>query len=190
MSNYKGIHHIAMVTGDIDKTVRFWRDLLRMRLIGTFGKADYKQYFFEISKNTSISFFQWPDVRPIHEKDAGRVQTGQVAFDHLSFEVPTEDELWRLKDRLEYANEWVSEVIDHGIILSIYTFDPNGIAIEFTYQKEGESLQEKPLMFDSTPTDITKEGIEPQEHIYPDNPERTPTEKRKTYKGLIKDYMK
>lgn len=190
MSNYKGIHHLAMVTGDLDKTIRFWRDLLRMKMIGTFGKAEYKQYFFEISLNSAISFFQWPDVKPIHEKDAGRMQSGQIVFDHVSIEVESEDELWKIKERLEYANEWVSEVIDHGIILSIYTFDPNGISLEFTYQKEKESLQEKQQLFDSNPSNISKEGIDPQGKLYPDNPNPTDREKRKTYKGLIKDYMK
>ena len=30
---YTGINHLAMATGDIDATIRFWRDLLGMRLV-------------------------------------------------------------------------------------------------------------------------------------------------------------
>jgi len=32
MPRYTGINHLAMVTGDMDATIRFWRDLLGMRL--------------------------------------------------------------------------------------------------------------------------------------------------------------
>lgn len=187
--SFKGVHHIAMATGNLDKTIRYWRDLLRMRLIGSFGKKGYKQYFFEISDTSSISFFEWDNVEPIHEKDHGRAISGKFAFDHISFEVDSEDELWNIKDRLQHNSEWVSEVIDHGIILSIYTFDPNGIAIEFTYQKEGVSLQKNPLNYDKDPTAVSKEGVEPQLNLFPDSPNPTEIKHRKTYGGLIKDYM-
>lgn len=32
MLKFKGINHLAMATGDMDKTIRFWRDLPGMRL--------------------------------------------------------------------------------------------------------------------------------------------------------------
>ncbi len=33
MATYTGINHLAMATGDMDVTIRFWRDLLGMRLV-------------------------------------------------------------------------------------------------------------------------------------------------------------
>lgn len=33
MIKFNGINHLAMVTGDMDMTIRFWRDLLGMRLV-------------------------------------------------------------------------------------------------------------------------------------------------------------
>lgn len=33
MTRYKGINHLAMATGNMANTIRFWRDLLRMRLV-------------------------------------------------------------------------------------------------------------------------------------------------------------
>jgi catechol 2,3-dioxygenase-like lactoylglutathione lyase family enzyme len=33
MVTYNGVNHLAMATGDMDMTVRFWRDLLGMRLV-------------------------------------------------------------------------------------------------------------------------------------------------------------
>ena len=57
MVNYSGINHLAMATGDMDTTIRFWRDLLGMRLIAGVGEKPYKLYFFEISGSDMIAFF-------------------------------------------------------------------------------------------------------------------------------------
>uniref|UniRef100_UPI0040579DB8 VOC family protein n=1 Tax=Candidatus Electronema sp. TaxID=2698783 RepID=UPI0040579DB8 len=46
--NFKGINHLALVTGDMNGTIRFWRDLLGMRLISGVGEAGFRHYFFEI----------------------------------------------------------------------------------------------------------------------------------------------
>jgi catechol 2,3-dioxygenase-like lactoylglutathione lyase family enzyme len=49
MATYTGINHLAMVTKDMDMTVRFWRDFLGMRLVAGLGTGRYRHYFFEIS---------------------------------------------------------------------------------------------------------------------------------------------
>ena len=38
---YKGVNHLAMATGDMDRTTRFWRDLLGMRLVAGLGVLDF-----------------------------------------------------------------------------------------------------------------------------------------------------
>jgi catechol 2,3-dioxygenase-like lactoylglutathione lyase family enzyme len=125
MIKYNGINHLAMATGDMDRTIRFWRDLLGMRLVAGLGKPGHRHYFFQISENDLIAFFEWPHVEPVEEKDHGRPVDGPFIFDHVSFGVETEDDLWELYDKLTAAGFWVSEVIDHGFIHSIYAFDPN-----------------------------------------------------------------
>ena len=167
MVKFKGINHLAMVTGNLDETIRFWRDLLGMRLLVGWGKPGYRIYFFEISDYDRISFFEWPGVSPVQEKDAGVAVKGPVTFDHVSLGVETEADLWKMKDRLDAAGIWVSEVIDHGFIHSIYTFDPNGIALEFSHNIEGMNVHENPFMADSAPSQITLEGSEPQGDKWP-----------------------
>jgi catechol 2,3-dioxygenase-like lactoylglutathione lyase family enzyme len=101
MANYTGINHLAMVTHDMRITIRFWRDLLGMRLIAGLGRKGYRHYFFEISEHDMIAFFEWPHAEPIAEKDHGVPVNGPVAFDHVSIAVVCDDDLWELKDRLE-----------------------------------------------------------------------------------------
>src|SRR3990172_6789032 len=107
MTKYTGINHLAMATGDMDATIRFWRDLLGMRLIAELGKPGYRHYFFEISQNDTIAFFEWPGIEPVPEKEHGRPVRGPFVFDHVSIGVESADSLWDIKDRISGAGFWV-----------------------------------------------------------------------------------
>lgn len=183
MPSYSGINHLAMVTGDMDRTIRFWRDLLGMRLVAGLGSKGYRHYFFEISDRDMITFFEWPGVEMIPEKDHGVPVKGPFAFDHISFGVANEDELWDLKDRLETAGSWVSEVIDHGFIHSIYTFDPNNIPIEFSSPLPGVDLRRQPNMLDRHAGSVALEGPEPQPGKWPAVERATPKDQRMVFPG-------
>ena len=168
--NYTGINHLAMATGDMDATIAFWRDLLGMRLVAGLGRPGYRHYFFEISPNDMIAFFEWPGVAPLPEKDHGVPVKGPYVFDHLSLQVATQEDLGQLKDRLEAADQWVSEIIDHGFIHSIYAFDPNNIPIEFSWPVENVDLRQTPCMADKMPAILALEGSEPQPGRWPECP--------------------
>jgi len=183
MVKYTGINHLAMVTDDMDTTIRFWRDLLGMRLVAGLGHPGYRHYFFEISEHDMIAFFEWPHVEKIQEKDHGAPVKGSLAFDHVSFEVASHDDLWELKDKLEGADFWVSEVVDHGFIHSIYTFDPNNIAVEFSTTVPEVDVRVEPKMMDKEPTPTALQGSEPQLGQWPEVPSPTPRSLRKVYPG-------
>ncbi len=114
MVKFNGVNHLAMATGDMDKTIRFWRDLLGMRLVAGLGRPGYRHYFFQLSDTDLVAFFEWSEVKPMPKKDHGRPVKGPFIFDHVSFGLESEEELWELKDRLEAAGFHVSDVIDHG----------------------------------------------------------------------------
>lgn len=180
---YRGIHHLAMATRDMDATIRFWRDLLGMRLVAGLGKPGYRHYFFQVSDTDFIAFFQWPAVEPVPEKDHGYPVAGPFVFDHVCLGVETRDELWCIKDRLEAAGFWVSEAVDHGFIQSVYSFDPNGIPIEFAVELDSVDLRRRPCMVDFQPSGTTLEGCEPQPHKWPDVEHPTPPGERIAYPG-------
>ncbi|MFH1983013.1 MAG: VOC family protein [Pseudomonadota bacterium] len=180
---YTGINHLAMVTGDMDATVRFWRDLLGMRLVAGLGRPGYRHYFFEISGEDMIAFFEWPGAEPLAEKDHGVPVAGPCGFDHVSIAVASDDDIWEVKDRLTAAGHWVSEVIDHGFIHSIYAFDPNNIPIEFSAPVAAVDLRRHPQMLDRSPSAIAGEGPDPQPGHWPDVPSPTPPEERTVYTG-------
>ena len=183
MVRFNGVNHLAMVTGDMDKTIRFWRDLLGMRLVAGLGQPGYRHYFFQISDNDLIAFFEWPGVEPVLKKDHGRPVKGPFIFDHVSFGVDSEDELWELKDRLEAAGFHVSDVIDHGFIHSIYAHDPNGIPIEFSCNVSEINIREEPQMRDRAPSQSALEGAEPRLQLWPRVETPTPASEWVVYPG-------
>jgi catechol 2,3-dioxygenase-like lactoylglutathione lyase family enzyme len=183
MATYTGINHLALATRDMDATIRFWRDLVGMRLVAGLGRPGYRHYFFEISAHDMIAFFEWPDVEKIPEKDHGVPVKGPFAFDHVSFEVKRDEDLWELKAKFEAADTWVSEVMDHGFIHSIYAFDPNHIPIEFSSPVAGVDIRNHPKMKDRGPTAVSREGSDPQPGIWPEGPGAAPIGDRRVYPG-------
>ncbi len=181
--HYTGVNHLAMVTGDMDATIRFWRDLLGMRLVAGLGRPGYRHYFFEISAQDMIAFFEWPGVVPLVEKDHGVPVRGPCGFDHVSIGVASDDDIWELKDRMAAAGHWVSEVIDHGFIHSIYAFDPNNIPIEFSAPVAAVNLRRRPQMLDPSPSTVAQEGPDPQPGHWPPVARPTPVKDRAVYPG-------
>jgi catechol 2,3-dioxygenase-like lactoylglutathione lyase family enzyme len=183
MIEYNGVNHLAMATGDMDKTIRFWRDLIGMRLVAGLGEPGYRHYFFQISETDLLAFFEWTGVEPVEDKEHGRPVSGPFIFDHVSFGVEKEDDLWELKDRLEAASYQVSDTIDHGFIHSIYTHDPNGIPIEFSHNVPGIDIRRNPQMRDSSPSQITLEGAEIRSDVWPPVTNPTPIAEWVVYPG-------
>lgn len=183
MVRFNGVNHLALVTGDMNATIRFWRDLLGMRLVAGLGAPGYRHYFFELSDTDLVAFFEWPGVEPLAEKAHGSPVRGPFGFDHVSFGVESEDGLWALKDRIAAAGLWVSEVIDHGFIHSIYAYDPNGVPIEFSHSVEGVDVRRTPAMKDVRPVEYAEEGPEPVRGKWPEVGEPTPKKERVVYPG-------
>ncbi|MFP4128043.1 MAG: VOC family protein [Desulfonatronovibrio sp.] len=178
-----GVNHIALATRDMEKTIHFWRDLLGLRLIAGLGRPGYRQYFFELGSMNMLLFFEWPEVGQIPEKDHGVPVQGPFLFDHLALEVEARDDLWKIYDRLDASGFWVSEVMDHGFILSLYSFDPNNMPIEFSWSNPEINLRKNPAMLDSSPAEAAKDGPDPVSGTWPRVARPTRDEDKLVYPG-------
>jgi catechol 2,3-dioxygenase-like lactoylglutathione lyase family enzyme len=134
LPRWRGINHLAMVTTDMDATVRFYHGVLGARLVAHLGNRSFRHYFFEIGPESTIAFFEYRDfpLAPF-AKPAGTPDARAIQFDHLSFNLPDEEALLRLRSRLKAAGCEVTDVVDHGFIRSVYFHDPNGIALEASW---------------------------------------------------------
>jgi len=130
--DWRGINHLALVTPDMDATVRFYAGVLGMRLTATLMAGPMRHYFFEMHDGNTVAFFEDPGMETF-AKPAGAPSDRAIQLDHLSFNVPDEHALEMLRKRVLAAGSEVTPVVDHGIMRSVYFHDNNGIALEASW---------------------------------------------------------
>lgn len=182
MIKLAGVHHPAFSTPDMDATIRFWRDLLGLRIAYTRGGPGDRQYFFALGEHDFVVFFEWPDVEPLPYRRHGEPKPGEAGIDHLAIRVPEESALWELMGKLDAAGFPASDVIDHGYGRSLFTYDPNGIPLEFINPAPHVPLGREPVLAEAEPSEIAREGAEPQPGHWPEA-EQVPDEDRHIFQG-------
>lgn len=146
---WQGVNHLALVTPDMETTVRFYTGVLGMPLVMTLMAGPMRHYFFEIAPHNTLAFFEIEGVETF-AKGAGSPGPYPVQMDHLSLNLESEAALAALRDRLTAAGCEVSELVDHGVLRSIYFTDNNGIALEATSWVTDPTVQS----FDPTNSEI------------------------------------
>src|SRR5437870_10803684 len=91
---WRGINHLALVTTDMDATVRFYHGTLGARLVATIGTPDFRHYFFEFGPQCTVAFFEYTGgaIEPF-TKAAGVPDPRAAQFDHLALNLADEDAL-------------------------------------------------------------------------------------------------
>ena len=136
-SSARGLHHTALISGDVERTVRFYQDLLEFPLTELIENRDYpgsSHFFFDIGNGNLLAFFDFPglDVGPYAEVLGG--------LHHVAISV--EPARWeRLVERLTAAG--VEHVVHSGV--SVYFQDPDGARIELIADPLGEMYGEHVL---------------------------------------------
>jgi len=129
-STARGLHHTALLSADVERTVRFYQDVLGFPLTEMVGNRDYEgstHFFFDIGNGNLLAFFDFPglDLGPYAEVLGG--------LHHLAISV--EPAQWeRLKQNLDEAG--VEYLEESGT--SIYFRDPDGARIELIADPLGE----------------------------------------------------
>ncbi len=71
-SSGRGLHHTALVSGDVERTIRFYQELLEFPLTELIENRDYHgstHFFFDIGNSNLLAFFDFPglDTEPYRE---------------------------------------------------------------------------------------------------------------------------
>jgi catechol 2,3-dioxygenase-like lactoylglutathione lyase family enzyme len=129
-STARGLHHTALISRDVETTVRFYQDVLGFPLTELIENRDYpgsSHFFFDIGNGNLLAFFDFPglDVGPYAEVLGG--------LHHMAISV--EPDRWQqLVERLTAAD--VEHVVHSGV--SVYFRDPDGARIELIADPLGE----------------------------------------------------
>ena len=140
---WQGLNHLALITNDMDATVRFWHGVLGAPLVATIATSTFRHYFFAFGPSSSVAFFEYIGRHSnMVSKPAGVFDQRAGQFDHLSMDLPDEAALVALRDRLHAYGSEVTDVVDHGLMRSIYFTDPNGIALEASWWADDPTADE------------------------------------------------
>jgi catechol 2,3-dioxygenase-like lactoylglutathione lyase family enzyme len=66
-SSARGVHHVALISADVERTTRFYQELLGFPLTTMFENRDLAgstHFFFDIGNGNTIAFFDLPGVDP------------------------------------------------------------------------------------------------------------------------------
>src|SRR5438876_9626078 len=131
---WRGVNHLALITNDMDETVRFYHGVLGARLVAHLGTPAFRHYFFEIGPEQTVAFFEYRG-QHVDEfaKPAGVPDPRAIQFDHLSLNVADQHALLTLHSRLKEHGCEVTDVVDYEVMHSIYFTDNNGIALEASW---------------------------------------------------------
>ncbi len=131
-----GLHHFAWRCRNAEETRSFYEDLLGLPLVHVIRQdhvpstgefCPYVHIFFQMADGSYIAFFDLGDgVSALPSANT------PAWVNHIALCVASEAELQQAKTRLEAAGVEVVGVTDHGIVHSIYFFDPNGLRVELT----------------------------------------------------------
>ena len=136
-SSGRGVHHTALISSDVVRTIRFYQDLLEFPLSELIENRDYpgsSHFFFDIGNGNLLAFFDFPglDVGPYAEVLGG--------LHHVAISV--EPERWHtLRAKLDAAG--VEYQIASGA--SIYFKGPDGVRLELLADPLGEMYGTKVL---------------------------------------------
>jgi catechol 2,3-dioxygenase-like lactoylglutathione lyase family enzyme len=129
-SSARGLHHTALISSDVERTVRFYQDVLEFPLTELIENRDYpgsSHFFFDIGNGNLLAFFDFPglDVGPYAEVLGG--------LHHLAISV--EPSRWEHLVR-KLADAGVTHEVHSEV--SVYFRDPDGARIELIADPLGE----------------------------------------------------
>jgi catechol 2,3-dioxygenase-like lactoylglutathione lyase family enzyme len=134
-SSARGLHHTALISADVERTIGFYQELLEFPLTEISGNRDYpgsNHFFFDIGNGNLLAFFDFPDL------DLGPYAEVLGGLHHVAISV--DPSRWaHLRAKLDAAE--VPYQLESKV--SIYFRDPDGARLELIADPLGEMYGER-----------------------------------------------
>lgn len=157
--NINGVHHLALVCKDMERTVEFYTNVLGMRLTKGFDLDGYGQhFFFDMGNGSELAFFWFNDAAPaqpgvasagnIVGRPGATISSAHGSMNHVAFNVD-KGEIAQYREALVAKGVDCSDIVNHNDVVSgeesrtaeaasaktwlqsFYFFDPDGVMLEF-----------------------------------------------------------
>jgi len=172
---YSGLHHLALVCRDMERTVDFYTNVLGMTLKKGFDldRGYGQHFFFDMGGGNELAFFWFrdaPAARPgvasagnLVGRTAGNITSAHGSMNHVAFAVAP-DRIDAYRELLIARGVDCTPVVNHDDVVtgeeartasgttdktwlrSFYFFDPDGIMLEFCATlRQGSSNVDLPV---------------------------------------------
>ena len=154
-----GLHHLALVCKDMERTVDFYTRVLGLKLKKGFDLPGYGQhFFFDIGNGSELAFFWFNDAEPAQPGVAaaknivgsrqGNISSAHGSMNHVAFSVAADD-IVAYREQLVAKGVDCTPIVPHDDVVtgaeaanhpeaqqkpwlqSFYFLDPDGIMLEF-----------------------------------------------------------
>jgi catechol 2,3-dioxygenase-like lactoylglutathione lyase family enzyme len=129
-SSARGVHHVALLCANVERTIQFYDGVLEFPLIELFENRDYQgstHFFFDIGNGNALAFFDLPGL------DLGDYAEVLGGLHHLAISVAP-DRWQHLRAKLEAAGVETAHVDGS----SLYFPGPDGERLELISDPLGE----------------------------------------------------
>jgi glyoxylase I family protein len=134
----RGVHHLAMICSDIERTIRFYTEVLGFPLVELFENRDLPSsthFFFDIGNGNFLAFFDFPeDPMPATRESIGGMHHVAIAVHPEHFDT--------IRGRLDGLK--IEYFGPDRVENSLYFHDPDGALLEITRdpleEMEGKAL--------------------------------------------------
>jgi catechol 2,3-dioxygenase-like lactoylglutathione lyase family enzyme len=157
---YQGLHHLALVCSDMERTVDFYTNVLGMKLKKGFDldRGYGQHFFFDMGGGNELAFFWFRDAGPgkrgvsspstLVGRQPGNITSSHGSMNHVAFSIAA-DKIDDYRELLLSRGVDCTPVVNHDDVVtgeesrtsagitdktwlrSFYFFDPDGIMLEF-----------------------------------------------------------
>ncbi|HST83068.1 MAG TPA: VOC family protein [Kineosporiaceae bacterium] len=125
----QGFNHIATMTADLDRLIKFYADAFGGEVTFEITKTDDhpRMANIELGGGAGLNVFEVPNESIIGER---RTLGGRGPIDHFGIAVDSRATLEGLRERMVAAGAEIGEIQRLGNIWSLFFRDPDGMELE------------------------------------------------------------
>ena len=124
-----GFNHVAVLTADTERFVRFYREVFDAEVLGSqdVGEDGGRLTFVRMGEHAEFNVFEVPGNR---EAARQTPMLGRGRLDHLALQAASLEAFEEIRRRLLARGAADEFVTDFGLVLSMFFRDPDGLECE------------------------------------------------------------